>query len=52
MQNQNESNDLKQHASLPENAFRELKEGESYEPLMPANQTPREVNVWSVSWAL
>ena len=52
MQNLNEPNDLEQHASLPENAFRELKKDETYEPLMPANQTPREVNTWSVSWGL
>lgn len=52
MQNLNEPNDLEQHASLPENAFRELKKDETYEPLMPENQTPREVNTWSVSWGL
>ena len=35
---------------LPENAFRELKEGEEYEPLMsPRSQYP-EVNTWSVTW--
>lgn len=37
---------------LPENAYRELREGESYEPLMPANSRPREVNAWSVGWGL
>lgn len=52
MQNLNEPNDLEQHASLPENAFRELKKDETYEPLIPANQTPREINTWSVSWGL
>ncbi len=29
--------------SLPENAFRELKEGEEYEPLMKPGQSYREV---------
>ena len=29
---------------LPENAFRELKEGEEYEPIMQPNQTYPEVN--------
>ncbi len=38
--------------SLPENAFRELHKGEEYEPLMPVNSTPREVNVWSVCWGI
>jgi len=37
---------------LPENAFRELKEGEEYEPLMsPHGQYP-EVNTWSVTWGV
>ncbi|MBR6997755.1 MAG: OPT/YSL family transporter, partial [Prevotella sp.] len=37
---------------LPENAFRELKDGEEYEPLMsPRGQYP-EVNTWSVTWGV
>ncbi len=40
------------NVGLPENAFRELKEGESYEPLMPADRPAKEVTVWSVSWGL
>ena len=38
--------------SLPENAFRELREGEKYEPMMPAEGNPREVNLWSVCWGI
>lgn len=38
--------------SLPENAFRELREGEEYEPMMPAESQPREVNLWSVCWGI
>jgi len=38
--------------SLPENAFRELREGEAYEPMMPAEGNPREVNLWSVCWGI
>jgi len=39
-------------SQLPENAFRELKEGEEYEPLMsPRGQYP-EVNTWSVTWGV
>ena len=37
---------------LPENAFRELHEGEEYEPLMRANQVYPEVNAWSVAWGI
>ena len=37
---------------LPENAFRELKDGAQYEPLMsPRGQYP-EVNGWSVTWGV
>ena len=38
--------------SLPENAFRELHEGESYEPLMSPRKTYREVTPWSLFWGL
>ena len=37
---------------LPENAFRELKEGESYEPLMSPKGVYPEVNAWSVIWGV
>ena len=37
---------------LPENAYRELKEGEVYKPLMPANKPVKEVTIWSVGWGL
>jgi len=37
---------------LPENAYRELKEGEDYKPIMPANQLVPEVNFRSVSLGL
>uniref|UniRef100_A0AB33IL86 Oligopeptide transporter, OPT family n=1 Tax=Prevotella sp. GTC17253 TaxID=3236793 RepID=A0AB33IL86_9BACT len=37
---------------LPENAFRELKDGEEYKPIMnPARNYP-EVNGWSVTWGI
>ena len=38
--------------SLPENAFRELKEGEEYAPLMKPGQSYREVTPWSVTWGI
>ena len=37
---------------LPENAFRELKPGEVYNPLMPANQRYPETTLWSVLWGV
>ena len=39
-------------AGLPENAFRELKDGEHYEPLMSPNGNYPEVNAWSVTWGV
>jgi len=38
--------------NLPDNAFRELKEGEVYEPLMRPDREYAEVNAWSVSWGI
>ena len=35
--------------SLPENAYRELRNGEQYDPVMGANQTPVEVTPYSVT---
>ena len=37
---------------LPENAFRELKEGEQYEPMMSPRGEYPEVNAWSVTWGV
>ena len=37
---------------LPENAFRELKPGEQYEPLMSPQRQYKEVNLWSVLWGI
>lgn len=38
--------------SLPENAYRELKEGEIYTPVMPASQIVPEVTWWSLVMGL
>ena len=46
-----ETKDLEQ-VQLPENAFRELKPGEAYEPVMKTNKVYPEVNVWSVTWGI
>ena len=37
---------------LPENAFRELKPGEVYNPLMSPDKKYPEVNLWSVLWGI
>lgn len=37
---------------LPENAYRELKEGEEYQPMMRPDKNYREVTPWSVGWGL
>ena len=37
---------------LPENAYRELKDGEEYKPVMPANAPIMEVTPWSVGMGL
>nr|WP_288661597.1 oligopeptide transporter, OPT family [uncultured Alistipes sp.] len=39
----------KQLTSLPENAYRELKPGEEYTPVMPASSNPKEVTPYSVT---
>lgn len=49
------TNDLdkpQKDVSLPDNAFRPLKEGEEYEPLMKSDKTYREVTPWSVVWGI
>ena len=43
-----EKNDVR----LPDNAFRELKEGEEYRPIMDPRKTYPEVNGWSVTWGV
>ena len=44
--------DEKDQVQLPENAFRELKEGEEYEPVMSPRKEYPEVNGWSVTWGI
>jgi putative OPT family oligopeptide transporter len=38
--------------SLPENAYKELKEGETYRPIMDPTTEYAEVTVWSVAWGV
>lgn len=46
--NVNEAPEIK----LAENAFRELKPGEEYNPIMSSDINPREATPWSVIWGL
>lgn len=46
--NVNEAQEIK----LAENAFRELKSGEEYKPIMSSDINPREATPWSVIWGL
>lgn len=46
------SDQLPETKSLPENAYRELKAGEEYKPVMPASQLFPEVTFWSVAMGL
>lgn len=39
-------------SGLPENAYRELKEGEVYNPIMSPDKQYKEVTPWSVFWGL
>lgn len=48
----NDLDKLQKDVSLPDNAFRPLKEGEEYEPLMKSGKTYREVTPWSVVWGI
>ncbi len=41
-----------EQTKLPENAFRELKEGEEYEPLMSPQKQYKELTPWSITWGL
>jgi putative OPT family oligopeptide transporter len=46
---------MEQHPStnsLPENAYKELKKGEEYIPIMEPGRSYPEVTAWSVSWGL
>ena len=37
---------------LPDNAYRKLEPGESYEPIVPASDLRAEVTIWAVSTAM
>lgn len=45
-------NKTEQNIEIPENAFRELRTGEEYEPIMSPKRTYREVSPWSITWGI
>lgn len=42
----------REQMQLPDNAFRELHEGEEYQPVMRADRTYPEATGWSVTWGI
>ena len=42
----------KHKVSIPDNAYRELKAGEEYEPIMSADSSPKEVTPYSVTMGI
>jgi len=41
-----------QEIHLPENAYTELKEGETYKPILLSNKKYPEINGWTVAWGI
>jgi len=52
MENLENVNIVENEINLPENAYRELKEGEKYKPILMSNKQYPEINVWTVVWGL
>ena len=52
MQSENTQPENIQSNSLPDNAYRELRPGEEYHPIMPAESRPKEVTLYSVLFGI
>lgn len=52
MQSENTQPENVQSNSLPDNAYRELRPGEEYHPVMPAASRPKEVTLYSVLFGI
>ena len=52
MQSENTQPENIQSNSLPDNAYRELRPGEEYQPVMPAASRPKEVTLYSVLFGI
>jgi putative OPT family oligopeptide transporter len=44
--------EMKQTKGLPENAYRKLKEGEAFYPVVPENAPLREITTYSIVWGM
>ena len=44
--------DIPQDVKLPENAYRELKAGEEYRPILDPNKKYPELNAWTIVWGI
>ncbi|MBR4487492.1 MAG: oligopeptide transporter, OPT family [Bacteroidales bacterium] len=44
--------DIPQDVKLPENAYRELKAGEEYRPILNPNKKYPELNAWTIVWGI
>ncbi len=49
---QSEGQSIQESTTLPENAFKELKDGEDYRPIMSPDKSYPEVTPWSAGWGL
>ena len=44
--------EIQQEVKLPENAYRELKPGEEYRPILNPNKKYPELNAWTIVWGI
>ncbi|MBR4787394.1 MAG: oligopeptide transporter, OPT family [Bacteroidales bacterium] len=44
--------DLNEEIKLPDNAYRELKEGETYKPILLGEKKYPELNAWTITWGI
>ena len=48
----NPAQEIPQDVKLPENAYRELKQGEQYRPILDPNKKYPELNAWTIVWGI
>lgn len=47
-----ENTQLEQEIKVPENAYRELKDGEEYKPILLGDKKYPELNAWTIGWGI
>ena len=53
MNQENEETLLQENeVKMPENAYRELKEGEEYKPILLGEKKYPELNAWTIVWGI